>query len=337
MAKVILPNQELIKELLKNYYSLYITPNKFISSHWENYSEKFNVQVDKEGNIVSLIGFGFGDMVEGSIISKILAYLCNISYFVRLPYKKDLYNLINKSINICNLIGVYFSYDCFRQACSLSLIERNLTTNMRNKHLIFLIIGDGYGFLSSLIKSTFPDSTIVLVDLGKTLLFQGFYCQKAHPDCIHYGINQDTIIYENSYIKYDFIYCPTEFLDKVAVLKYDVTINIASMQEMNFPTIERYFKFIRNCSNDENLFYCCNREKKVLRGGESLEFEKYPWAQNDWQLDDEYCPWFKYFFSTYRTKNGPKIAGIRIPFVNYFDGLVRHRLTVMAKHNVSKK
>lgn len=336
MAEVILPNQELIKDLFKNYYSSDNTPKKFVSSHWEYYSEKFNVKLDGEGNIVSLKGEGFGDMFGGTLVSRILAYLCNISYFIRLPYKKDLYHLIIESIRICNSMGAYFSFDCFRQVCALSLVKRNLTEDMKNKHLIFLIIGDGYGFLSCLIKSTLPNSTIVLVDLGKTLLFQGYYCQRAHPNCVHYGIDHKNKIVEGDFKKYDFIYCPTQFLDKISTLKYDVTINIASMQEMNFSTVERYFNFIRNCSNNENLFYCCNREQKILQGGEILEFGKYPWDKNDEHLVDEYCPWYKYFFSASIAESGPKIYSIRIPFVNYFDGQMRHRLTIMSVFHDSR-
>lgn len=333
MNKIVPSNQELLKELFENYYHSDNTPENLISSHWEYYSEKFNVQIDDEGNIISLKGVGFGDMADVSIISKIFAYIGHVSYFVRLPYKRDLYHLILKSLKICSLMGVFFSFDCFKQACSLSLIKRNLREGMRNKRLTFLIIGDGYGFLSGLIKSTFPDSTVVLVDLGKTLLFQAYYCQKVHPNSSHYGINQKTIHKKNNLEECDFIYCPTEYLDNISSIKYDIVVNIASMQEMNISTVNRYFDFIRHCSNENNLFYCCNREQKILKGGEILEFENYSWRKYDQHLVDEYCPWYKYFLSLSSTKNGPKILGIRIPIINYFDGPIRHRLTKMSISN----
>src|SRR3989337_3097468 len=126
MTEVILPNQRLIRELFENYYCLDSTPDSLISSHWKYYSQKFNVQFDNEGNIISLRGIGFGDMLENSSISKILAYLCHASYFIKLPFKKDLYRMIVKSIHICDSMGLYFSFDCFKQVCSLSLIKRNL-------------------------------------------------------------------------------------------------------------------------------------------------------------------------------------------------------------------
>lgn len=325
-------NQDLIKDLFRNYYISDSTPRNLVSSHWQYFSGKFNVRLDNEGHVIDLSGSGFGDMVgRSTVISKILDYFCDLSYFIMLPYKRDLSQLFLflKGIKISNSMKLDFSFDCFKQVCSLSLIKRNLDENMKKKHLTFLVIGDGYGFLSSLIKSIFPDSTIVLVDLGKTLLFQSYYCQKAHPESIHYGVQRNTVDRND---KYDFIYCPTELLDKLSLLNFDITINIASMQEMNYPTIERYFDFIRKNSNDENLFYCCNRKKKVLRGGEILEFEKYPWSKNDRQLVDEYCPWYKYYFSFTRSKKGPSILGMRLPLVNYFEGPIRHRLTVMAKN-----
>lgn len=333
MSIITLPNQKLIEELFINYYSSDSTPENLISSHWEYYSRKFNVQIDDEGNIISLKGFGFGNMEDLSIISKILDYIGHMFYFVRLPYKRDLYPLILKSFKICSLMGVYFSFDCFKQACSLSLIKRKLSNGMENKRVTFLVIGDGYGFLSALIKSTFPDSTIVLVDLGKTLLFQAYYCQKVHPNSSHHGINQKTILNKNNLNGYDFIYCPTEYLDNISSLKYDIVVNIASMQEMNISTVNRYFDFIRHCSNENNLFYCCNREQKILKGGEILEFNKYPWSEHDQHLVDEYCPWYKYFLSLSHSKNGPKIFGMRIPIIHYFDGTMQHRLTKMLISN----
>jgi len=110
-----------------------------------------------------------------------------------------------------------------------------------------------------------------------------------------------------------------------------VAVNLHSMQEMTDQSISQYFGLLRTVMAVNNLFYCCNRERKELVGGEVIEFDNYPWYENDRILLDEYCPWCRYFFSTARPKNGLKLAGIRIPFINYFDGPIRHRLTVLRK------
>lgn len=328
MEQPTLVNQHLIRSIFEKYYlKEEHSQDEFVSSHWEFYSKKFKVRIDREGNILSLSGEGFGDMVSRDPVQKLLSYLCHLSYLIDVPNKLNSLRLMHTSFKICKSTGFYFSFDCFKQVCSLGLIMKYMSEEMKRKRLIFMVIGDGYGFLSSLIKSTFPDSTIVLVDIGKTLLFQAFYCQKAHPECIHSGIDEEYDLETT-----DFLYCPTEHLEKIEMFNYDVAINIASMQEMNFQTIERYFSFLRRNCNIDNLFYCCNRELKVLPGGEVVEFKKYPWDDNDKHLIDEYCPWYKYFLSllSCQAQNGPRIFGIRIPFINYFDGPILHRLTVLS-------
>ncbi len=333
-----IPNQRLFENIYNHYYDnemLHHNQNKYISSHWECYSKQFKIKRDSNENVVMISGHGFGDMISDDIFRKILVYMCNFSYFVRLPFKLDILKLTIVALRICRKAGFYFSYDCFKQVCALNLIyKRNLREEERRRgRLAFLMIGDGYGFMSSLIKAVFPDSTLILVDIGKTLLFQSFYCQKAHPHKIHHSIFEEGDINMDNIYKYDFIYCPTEYLSKISNIKYDICINIASMQEMNQETISMYFAFLRNTMNHKNLFYCCNRELKVLVGGELLEFNKYPWVSDDRHLVDEYCPWYRWHISNIASQNGPKLFGLRVPFVNYCDGLFKHRLTVLSTSN----
>jgi len=186
----------------------------------------------------------------------------------------------------------------------------------------------GYGFLASLFKERFPNSSIVLVDLGKILVFQAYYCQKAHPQNVHESVFSGG---EIDLSKCDFVYCPAEFLSKASQLTYDVAVNIASMQEMTTSSLVGYFQFLRRQMEADGLLYCCNRERKVLVGGEVLEFKHYPWHPKDVHLVDETCPWHKYYLSFITTANGPRVFGARIPFVNDFDGPTRHRLTRLSR------
>lgn len=188
--------------------------------------------------------------------------------------------------------------------------------------------------MSALIKELFPNSLICLVDLGKILLFQAHYCEKAHPECLHRLVldSSDTINQSDL----DFLYCPAEYLEKLDELSFDIAINIASMQEMNQTSINTYFDFLRHHMSSNNLFYCCNREEKEMPGGEISKFLSYPWRKEDFHLVDEYCPWHLYVFSFGRAKNGPQLFKIRIPFINYFDGPIMHRLTVLFTENRKK-
>ena len=190
-----------------------------------------------------------------------------------------------------------------------------------------IIIGDGYGFLSALIKEIFPNSLICLVDLGKILLFQAYYCEKAYPHSLHRLVSESSGTISQPDL--GFLYCPAEFLEKLDKYSFDVAINIASMQEMNQSSINTYFDFLRRYMPPDNLFYCCNRKEKEMPGGEISKFFSYPWCNEDIHLVDEFCPWHNYFLSFSRAKNGPELFKIRIPFINYFDGPHMHRLTVL--------
>lgn len=324
------------KEIIKKIYSTYYTEDdtlkeKFVSSHWKYDSEQFDVRLDKDGNLISLEGVGFGDLESKSLIYSFLSYLCIISYFVKIPNRVSVLSLLKNSFAICKLGGFPFTYDCFRQVCSLALIRKYKNKFIKNRKLTVIIIGDGYGYLSALIKMVFPDSTLVLVDIGKTLIFQAFYCQKVHPELKHYYIDDSNS--QDTLNDYDFVYCPADRLDKVDKLNYDIAVNMASFQEMNPSIIEKYFMFLRSHLNADNLFYCCNREYKKLIGGEITEFKKYPWKTDDRYLVDGYCPWHVYFFSLSREGRGLKILGMRIPLVRYFDGKILHRLTILSKAN----
>ena len=100
---------------------------------------------------------------------------------------------------------------------------------------------------------------------------------------------------------------------------------------MSLKVVEHYFRFLRKCLRSEGFFYCCNRTRKELPGGEVSEFEKYPWADGDKRLIDAPCPWHNYFFSKAAAKHGPRVFGKRIPFVNYYDGPHRHCLSLLTK------
>ena len=97
-----------------------------------------------------------------------------------------------------------------------------------------------------------------------------------------------------------------------------LTLNIASMQEMNPPIIKAYFDDMRAiASNQQLIFYCCNREEKILPDGTVTKFNEYPWRANDQILIDELCPWHQRYYSFIP------------PFYRPFDGSIRHRLVTL--------
>ena len=321
-----LSNRSLVRSLFDLYYrDRDPLGNGVTSSHWQHYSEDFVVELDDRGDVRRLEGAAFGVMFAPDWTKRMFSWLCNTSYFLRLSGGRRLWSMMPRARRLCRTMGFHFSYDCFRQMASLAEIMRHMAQETVSRELCFLMIGDGYGYLSSLVKVFFPSARIVLVDLGKTLLFQAVYCQKAHPDCRHVGVFEGT-----GFDDFDFLYCPADQLAALGSLQFDVAINIASMQEMAPEVVNVYFDFLRRHLRADNLFYCCNRERKELPGGEVLEFLNYPWQDADRHLVDGHCPWFKYFLGLERTQRGPRVLGLRVPLVNYFDGPVMHRLSVLA-------
>jgi len=221
-------------------------------------------------------------------------------------------------------MGLHPTLDVFRQVCTLALIQRHIPRETPEKRINFLMIGDGNGVLSGLIRSIYPNAAITLVDIGKTLLFQAYYCQRAFPACNHRLADTDSDLEST-----DFLYCPVEHLNRLEGFNFDVATNVVSLQEMNAPTIERYFGFLRRNLRSTNLFYCCNRVSKNLPGGEVSTFLDYPWTDGDHHLIDELCPWHQYYFGRTRPGHGPKLLGLRIPLVNFYDGPTAHRLTAL--------
>jgi len=320
------PQQDIIKALYDNYYEIDVTPDTLVSSHWKEFHKNVKVRVE-DGQVKDIQGYGFGDLEYNSLVTRIFNWATIICYLCVLKDRGPIIKLIKTADRLVKKMGLTFTYDCFRQVCAAHLILKNLP--QRSKPLRVICIGDGYGFLSALIKEMVPDAQIYLVDLGKTLFFQAYGHLKVYPDKERCLVSGQTFDQERMR-HLDFIYCPAENLNSLENCVFDLAINIASMQEMNKETIKRYFTFLRQHMNTENLFYCCNREEKLMPGGEIARILDFPWKIEDRHFIDELCPWYRFILAFRQTKNGPRLFNVRIPFINYFDGDIRHRLSVLA-------
>ncbi len=315
--------ENIVRRLFADYYA---APQKaeegYTSRHWQELHKE--VQVDFNGDaVVSLAGSGFGDLQNGSGVYRLCSWLTIVSYLLILKERARIFSLLPTALKLLKRMSLKFSYDAFRQVCFLAVLEPYLS----KPAVRILNIGDGYGFLSALIKDKYPDAKIVLADLGKTLLFQAHFCQKAVPQARHFLVGRDVPVSPLA----DFVYCSVENLDVLSSHAFDIAINIASMQEMNQRTVQRYFSFLRQTITDDGYFYCCNRAEKMFSDGEVSRLADYPWSPGDTVVWDEVCPWYRFFFSLQKTSQGLRIGKLRVPFVNYFDGPVWHRLVRFAE------
>jgi hypothetical protein len=320
-----IPNGDLVKRLFREHYQAEgEAGDPIASSHWQYLSELFDVRLDARGMPISLQGVGFGHAQWGNPLHQLFDRLCIASHLRHLRHRRAVRQLQVPATEICRKMGLQPTFDAvFRQTCVLALLQEHIGAFTRRDGLRVLLIGDGFGVFASLFKRVYPDAQMTLVDLGKTLLFQTVNCQRAHPDLQH--LHAESV----GAAEADFVYCPAEALESLEG-PFDIAVNVCSMQEMSSEVIAGYFGLLREHLRSEHLFYCCNRERNVLRGGEVSEFLAYPWESGDSFLADELCPWQRYFFHWTRTAHGLEVLGVRVPFVNYYDGRIIHRLAVLA-------
>jgi RimJ/RimL family protein N-acetyltransferase len=310
-----IPHREILATLAERYYYSEM-PDAELSSHLRLYSSKFQIESDAEGRVTAARGEGFGVVRRRSSIVAWLDRACIGSHLAWMDDRAGHWRMLGVAARVCKAMRIQMTMDVFRQACTAALLEHHIAAWRAPR---FLMIGDGYGVLSSLVKMLYPDAAIAAVDLGRPLLFQAYLNQCAHPTATHALAGAGT-----GWAETEFLYCPAEQLDLLAGLKFDVAVNIASMQEMTASQIGRYFSFMRQALKPRNMFYCCNRERKELVGGETSTFQRYPWGPNDRIIIDGVCPWHRYFFSVTR------VAGVPVPVAASYDGRVLHRLAAMA-------
>ncbi len=317
-------NTDLIRDLFDRYYRDGVRADD-MSSHWREFSAEFKVQADTEGYLSGLQGFGFGELRWNGSVRRVVQDLCIASNLLRLSQRLGLLRLRPMFLGVCRAMRVDPTLDAFRQLCTLEFLSRHVPRKCPHRPLRFLMIGDGFGLLAALVKAHWPDAHLVMIDLGQTLLFQAFHLQRAYSAPITHLL-AGSLAAERA----DFVYCPSDRREALAPMEFDVAVNVASMQEMDPSTVASYFAFLRQHLRAANLFYCCNREWKRLPDGQVSALGEYPWATADRVLVDEPCPWHQYYFTLRSTGQSPRLLGLPVPGVSYYDGIHRHRLVAMS-------
>lgn len=315
---------ELLRDLYDTYYAAPRQTGDHLSSHWNAFSERFDVRVTPEGVPLTLSGYGFGDAGRQTSASRVFTFAGVLAQLARLPDRGRIARLLPVALRVAHRMDVPFTQDAFRQVCTVALLSRHYPD--RDAALRILVIGDGYGLFSALFKALYPNATVMLVDLGKTLLFQLHHIFRAFPDAEH-QLASGTASPNGDISTADFLYCPAEQLDDLPHTTVDLAVNIASMQEMTSEAVRRYFELLR--ALETRLFYCCNRLRKVLPGGEVQEILNYPWVAEDEHLVSELCPWHQWFVGR-GSGSSLAVSGVPVPLVRVYDGQHWHRLTRLA-------
>ena len=211
-----------------------------------------------------------------------------------------------------------FTQDMLRQALSIAIIQDNVERlKIRG---INLVIGDGFGVMTALLKLLYPNRQVIVVNLTTPLLIDLVYVRKINPTLnivlVQTRMELEKVLEDNSI---DIIAIRADNMDIISEAEIGLAINIQSMQEMTNKVINSYFKILRGNKSEQTIFYCCNRVHKKLYDGEEIEFLKYPWSKSDQILLDEICKWDNFDYSW------------KPPFWIKTPNQTRHRLTIMGK------
>ena len=293
-------------------------PETEASSLWENNLTGFKYD---RGTIVGTLG-AEGHTPGGSLGRRIGHHILQ-SRFRRMGTRFTNFKEYQRKGNvIVKRRGGLFDLSMMRQVLTLSLLSDHLPLDQIYQPII--IIGDGWGAMSSLILECLPQAKVVTVNLTKMLLVDLIYTRKAFPN-IKIRLTDDTDEYQAALDDHN-IRIVAVCASNSSIIGHGpigLAINIASMQEMDPPVIAGYFTSLRNTPNPNTPFYCCNRVTKTLPDGTVVRFDDYPWRTDDSVLVDELCPWLQF---SYR---------FRPPFSIPYDGPTRHRLAIMSEGNIS--
>jgi hypothetical protein len=277
------------------------------SSHWKFYTKQF--VIDDNQRIKGISGFSSRSKAfpfSGAIHER--AQKRTFPNFEEA--KKSRFHALAK--HICKLQERAVDVCVIRHVFTFMLLEE---FSLLKKNLTCCVIGDGQSnFISIASAGKFFDK-LISINLGEVLLSDLDLLEKLplQPRNVRLaqGKSELKTLLKDKHVNIILVRAHDKNL--LEVMNIDLFINMASFQEMTNQLISQYFQVIK--SNKATL-YCCNREVKVLRGGERLEFDQYPWGDAE-ILVDEGCPWHKYFYDFRSPRLFRRLS---------YDGSLRHRL-----------
>jgi putative sugar O-methyltransferase len=109
---------------------------------------------------------------------------------------------------------------------------------------LILEIGGGYGSLAHHFNTMFPNSLYFIVDIPETLLFAASYLTLIHGQESVLLLDEDTEVSVESLKNLSFVMVPNSLLKSISSLRFGLSINVASFQEMTEPQVTQYLEFL---------------------------------------------------------------------------------------------
>lgn len=177
---------------------------------------------------------------------------------------------------------------------------RNLLLPYVSKSKFFLEIGAGSGNLANLLTYEYLPKNYLIVDLPETIVNSYNFLIKTFPNFKYFlpnKINNSKDLQNIFSLRAKgitkFIFLTPWQINFVPNNIFDLSINVASFQEMKGSEIKRYFKFIQKTTKDRGLFFCVNRLEKIPYSDSFKElispnrFYEYPWHNSNIRIIDQ--------------------------------------------------
>lgn len=286
------------------------------SSHWQEYHRDFSFGDQGFGG---LRGFGGNG-------SRKLGFLHSIMQrrFREMGWNFDSYeSFFNLAQNIVRSQQRVLDLDVLRNVLSLSLLSQEAPQAFGIDRAV-CDIGDGFGIATALLVASERVKQVVLVNLTKTLMVDLHYLRSYMGEKFE---DEVVLLCDGEASTDEVALCcdakvvaiEAENCDLLLRRPVDLFINIASMQEMNPSTINHYFELIReNAAVRSTLFYCANRQHKILPDGTDVIFDNYPWDPLDDIILEGLVPWHQEYYR------------FLPPVFRPYDGPIKHRLSQMS-------
>ncbi len=122
-------------------------------------------------------------------------------------------------------------------------------------------IGAGWGGFAYQFKTLFPNTTYLILDLPEAMLFSATYLKTLFPNArilIFGDIPEEETL--KNWQRYDFIFIPNTYLERMAPERVDLTVNMVSFQEM---TTEQARAYAKKSAGLSPYLYSLNRPRSL--------------------------------------------------------------------------
>ncbi len=192
-------------------------------------------------------------------------------------YKKN----IGNSKDIINYKGFYIGESIFRNFAIFNELKKFIFLKADIK--VICEIGGGIGDLARIVLLQEPKTKYFLIDLPEMNLLSHYFLQNTFPEkkIFSYIDIKNNSITSSDLNNFDIFILPPNL--NYQDIKFDLFININSMQEMKKKIIKKYFDFIHSHIKTDGYFYNANRfyydgtnEKNIL--------SEYPYKIDKWNI-----------------------------------------------------